>query len=462
MAPAGLLIAASGKAWRRGALLGFAFGVAFFGTLLYWISIVGWAGWLVLILMQAIYLGAFGAAWAVASRVDNVALRVIAAPTLWVALEYVRSLFPFRGFTWGQLAQSQHDLEWMLRPARFGGSWLVAFAVVLAASLLAEAVVDLVRRRFVPAGILVALASLTVVAPLAIGRASADGEPLNAAIVQGNVPQDFVGSSATKDIVILNSHRRLTEQLAGEDIDLVVWPESSIGIDIERNLELKEKVVESAGTVGAPLIAGANLDIDADRYRVVALHFSAEGQIVDRYVKTHLVPFGEYVPGRDLIGWLPILDQVPRDAIPDDKPTIFDVAGGKVAPVISFEGDFGTLVRGRIDAGGRLLIVATNTSTWGESWASAQHVAFSQVRAAENGVWTVHAALSGISAFIAPDGTEVERGPLWTATTLQETLRFAEDASFYARTGDWFAWACLLGAVVLTVLGWRRGKRADT
>jgi apolipoprotein N-acyltransferase len=183
--------------------------------------------------------------------------------------------------------------------------------------------------------------------------------------------------------------------------------------------------------------------------------------VVDRYQKTHLVPFGEYVPGRDLIGWLPILDQVPRDAVRADEPTVFDVAGGRVAPVISFEGDFGTLVRGRIDEGGRLLVVATNTSTWGDSWASAQHVAFSQVRAAENGVWTIHAALSGISAFVAPDGTVVDRTPLWTATTLQDDIRFSEDASFYARTGDWVAWLCLLGTLLLVALGRRRVDRGQ-
>ncbi len=437
--------------------LGSVFGLGFFGTLLYWISIVGWAAWVLLIVLQALYIALFGGLWAVASRIDNLALRILAAPVLWVAVEYVRSLFPLRGFTWGQLAQSQHNLEWMLRPARVGGGWLVAFAVILIAALLVEAIARLRGRRYAYGGILLGLAVIVVVAPLGIGRASATGDSIRIAIVQGNVPRDFVGSSVTKNIVILNSHRRLTEKLAGEDIDLVVWPESSLGIDIDRNLGIKEQVVESLQTVGVPMIVGANLDIDADRYRVVALHFSAEGEIVERYQKTHLVPFGEYVPGRELIGWLPILGQVPRDAVPADEPTVFDVAGGKVAPVISFEGDFGSLVRERIDAGGRLLVVATNTSTWGESWASAQHVAFSQVRSAENGVWTIHAALSGISALVAPDGTVVDRTPLWTATSMQGEVSFAGGASFYARTGDWAAWLCLLGSLVLIALGWRRG-----
>jgi apolipoprotein N-acyltransferase len=127
---------------------------------------------------------------------------------------------------------------------------------------------------------------------------------------------------------------------------------------------------------------------------------------------------------------------------------VFDVAGGKVAPVISFEGDFGSLVRQRIDGGGRLLVVATNTSTWGRSWASAQHLAFSQVRAAENGVWVVHAALTGISGFVRPDGVVVAATPLWRGTTLVRDVSFAEDVTLYARLGDWVPLACVLGSVL--------------
>jgi apolipoprotein N-acyltransferase len=458
IAPAGLLVAASGTRSNRGVLLGFLFGVGFFGALLYWITIVGWAGWAMLVALQALFLAGVGALWALASRIESIGLRVLAAPAIWVALEYLRSHFPLRGFTWGQLAQSQHNLEWMLRPARFGGGWLVTFLVVLIASLLAEAVWNIRNRRLVLAGGLLGLAGLAVIAPLAIGRATADGDRVRVAIVQGNVPRDFIGSTFQKDIAILRSHERLTIDLRGRGVDLVVWPESSVGIDLEANPEVQEAITAAARSAGAPMIVGANLDIDESRYQVVALNVSADGEIVDRYQKTHLVPFGEYVPGRDLIGWLPILDQVPRDAVAADEPTVFDVAGGEVAPVISFEGDFGTLVRERIDAGGRLLVVATNTSTWGESWASAQHVAFSQVRAAENGVWAVHAALSGISAFVGPDGSVVDFTPLWTATSMIREVSFAEGASFYARTGDWMAWVCLIGSLVLAAAGWRRSR----
>ncbi|MBA3349874.1 MAG: apolipoprotein N-acyltransferase [Actinobacteria bacterium] len=172
-----------------------------------------------------------------------------------------------------------------------------------------------------------------------------------------------------------------------------------------------------------------------------------EGRIADFYQKRHHVPFGEYIPGRRFLDWIPMLDQVPTDSIPGPGPKVFRIAGGPVAPVISFEDDFGSLVRQSIAAGGRLLVVATNTSTYGFTWNSAQHVAFSQLRAAENGVWVVHAALSGISAFVAPDGTEVKSTPLWQAVSAVRRVRFSTGATFYARTGDWLPLTCVVAGI---------------
>jgi apolipoprotein N-acyltransferase len=189
---------------------------------------------------------------------------------------------------------------------------------------------------------------------------------------------------------------------------------------------------------------------------VMTLLVSADGEIVDRYQKTHLVPFGEYIPARGLLGGLPPLQQVPRDAVAGRDPRNFDVDGTTVATVISFEGDFGPLVRDRIGLGARLLVVATNTSTWGRSWASAQHVAMSQVRAAENGVPVVHAALSGISAAISEDGRVLADTPLYEESTLVFEMRPADFVTFYARSGEWFPLLCIVIAGGGTVVGFRR------
>jgi apolipoprotein N-acyltransferase len=269
----------------------------------------------------------------------------------------------------------------------------------------------------------------------------AEGRALDVAVVQGNIPR-YREPSYEKDRAILDNHVRLTASLPDE-VDLVVWPESSIGIDPFRDDEVGTAIAEAARSIGKPMIVGGNLDRDDGRYQVMAYLVSPEGEIVDQYQKTHLVPFGEFVPARDSLDWIPALDQVPRDAVPGSEKTLFEVAGGTVAPVISFEGDFGSLVRSRVAVGGRLVVVATNTSTWEDSSASAQHVAMSQVRAAENGTYVAHGALTGISAIIEPSGRVMAESQLWTSDVLIQRVRFSEAASFYARTGDWFALLCV-------------------
>ncbi|MGH2699491.1 MAG: apolipoprotein N-acyltransferase [Actinomycetota bacterium] len=448
-----LALAAEGRG-GRGALVAFVFGLAFFGSLLYWISIVGFLGWMVLVLLQAAFLGFFGALWAWLSRFGSSAARIACAAAAWVAVEFVRGLVPVGGFSWGQLAQSQTEVPWLLPLAALGGGWLVAGVVVALNAAVAELVsVAAAHRRIalIPALLLMVL----LAAPLAMPSNETAGERLRVAIVQGNVPQDFAGTYAEKELTILESHRHLTEELNLVEPDLVIWPESSVGLDLTSNPDAAAVVRAAAQAVDAPMIVGGNIDVGEDRYKVVAFHIDATGEIADVYEKTHLVPFGEYVPARNVFGWIPALEQVPRDAIAADEPVVFDVAGGRVAPVISFEGDFGSLVRKPVAEGGRLLVVATNTSTWEESWASAQHVAFSQVRAVENGVWVAHAALSGISALVGPNGEVVDSTPLWTATTLVDQVRFATEITLYARYGDWFPRLCILGLALALVLLWR-------
>ena len=455
-----LLVLARSADPRRGFRLGFVFGVAFFGGLLVWISIVGWVAWTLLVVLEALFIGVFGACWAVASRHSNVAVRVLLACALWIAVEYLRSIFPVGGFTWGQLAYSQHNLGWMLRPAGLAGAWGTALVIVAVNALVAETWVAMVERHRARAVFLLAAALGVIATPLLLPPNEASGAPVRVAVAQGNVPRGFDGSLYDKEIHIIRSHERLTEALAAARPDLVVWPESSVGIDPQQNAPAGRAIARAARAAGAEMVVGANLDAGPSKYKVVALQISRRGEIVDRYQKTHLVPFGEYVPARRWLDWIPLLDQVPADAIAGDDPGLFDVAGGVVAPVISFEGDFGPLVRERVGLGGRLLIVATNTSTWANSWASAQHVAASQVRAAETGVWVVHAALSGISAFIAPDGRVIETLPLWTRASMVRELRFAESITLYARTGDWLVAASLALSVIGVMVGVVRRRSA--
>lgn len=461
IAIAPFLVILDGAGPKRGSALGLAFGFGFFGILISWISVVGWAAWFLSVLLEASFFGLFGLIWGSSSKRAGSVARVFVPASLWVAIEFLRTLVPFHGFTWGQLALSQHNFPYLLKTAGLAGGWTIAFLLVATNALLGEGVAHLRagRRRnaLVAAGGLLALALL----PAFVPTATAGGAPLKVAIVQGNVPD--MDPSVEKDLSILRSHSDLTKGLAGEGADLIVWPESSVGIDPIRNQEIGDEVDEASRVVDAPMIVGGNESVDESHYRVMAYEVEPGKGIVDRYQKTHLVPFGEYVPGRKLLSWIPMLDQIPDDAVAGTERTLFDIGDDRViAPVLSFEGDFGPLVRQRIADGGRLLVVATNTSTWRRTWVSAQHAAFSQVRAAENGVWVIHAALSGISEFIGPDGRVTGRAPLYEATTLLQDVRFADHETLYTRMGDWLPIAGGVVVLLWALFARRRDRGGDS
>jgi len=475
IAVAPLIVIGAGASPRRGFTLAFVFGLGFFSLLLLWVSAVGWIAWLLLVVMEAAMFGLFGLGWSLIARLGRV-WWMFAGPALWVTVELVREYFPIVGFPWGQLAQGQVATLWMLPTAGIGGAKVVSFIVVainvcVALAWLGEkdrsAVASTGGRRatgssfarrigFVGvAGILLALGPFV---GLLRPHTDTSTEPLKVAIVQGNAGP---GVQVEDESARVDRHRALTEELSAEGLDLVVWPESSVGIDPTLDADIAAKVADAALAADAPMIVGANLEAGDDRYMVMTLHVDRAGEIVDRYQKTHLVPFGEYIPARSLIGGLSLLQQVPRDAVAGNEPRNFDVEGTEVATVISFEGDFGPLVRDRIDAGARLLVVATNTSTWGRSWASAQHVAMSQVRAAENGVPVAHAALSGISAVITSEGRVLADTPLYEEATLVHELAPSDFVTFYARTGEWFPLLCLAITIVAASAG-ARSRRVDT
>lgn len=447
-----LVVVPRTTAW--GALAaGAAFGLGFFGLLLSWISLVGWVAWGCLVALQTAFVIVFAAGWRRLHPALGPVGRVVAPALLWVAVEHLRASFPLGGFTWGELAQSQHDQTWLLRVAALGGTHAVSAVVCLSNALVAEGWIAggfrLTREGLRRSATIVGLVALIPLAALLVPTAEPRGPALDVAVIQGNVPREWTGNSYEKDLAILDSHVRLTATLEPGEADLIVWPESSVGVDMQRDAYVGNQVAAAARRSDTPLVVGGNLDLDRDRYLVMAFHIGSDGEIVETYQKTHLVPFGEYVPRRDLLGFIPLLDQVPRDAVAGADATVFEIGGGEVAPVLSFEADFSSIVRRQIAAGGDLLVVGTNTSTWGESWASAQHVAMSQVRAAENRVWVVHAALSGISALIDASGRVVEEAPLWEPAVVRGRVRLSESQTPFTRAGDWIAIASLIASVLL-------------
>jgi len=449
------------SATLRTALPAFLAGLVGYGAMISWlIAPAGILGWALLVLVQAAWLGLWGLI--VAPHLHRSAAPVLAAAA-WVGMDTLRGIVPLSGFSWGALAYSQVDVDWFIPLARVLGASGVTFVVVGLSIALVDGLVGMRMgdREDPPRAALAQAVGLALAVTLVtVGPPPTEGD-LDVLAVQGNDIEHWVAPDLEAPRTIARNLHALTlaEIEADGAPDLVVWPESAIDRDPSRPAwsdlgMLADEVAAAAGT----LVAGVSLDGPDDpvRERIVGawqLGPSGSDAITDLYVKRRPVPFGEYVPGRRWLEWIPALDQVPRDAIAGPGPQSFEVVPGVHAAVlICFETLFSDLARSNILAGGSdagIVLAITNDASFQRSAEPAQHLAQSQMRAIETGRWVVHAALSGSSAFVDPQGRVHQATDLFTQDTIRAWVPLAVGRTPFLRFGDVTG---LLGAAVLSLL----------
>jgi apolipoprotein N-acyltransferase len=468
----------------RAARLGALAGLSTFAPMLSWLVLpAGVVGWGLLVAVQA----GWAALLAVLLR-PALAWRTLPLVTavVWTGIDAWRAVWPLNGFGWGAIAYAHVDGSWLLPTARILGGRGITFLVVLISAAGAVAIRmaagalrgraegdlehDLDHRTRVPLSFLVGglLASvlLTVEPPPATGS-------LDILAVQGNDVRHWELDEREPDAPL-----RITTALRDASLaaiaadgppDLTVWPESSVDRDpwTTRGAPLGALAGEVAAASGR-LLTGASLDgPDPATERLIAALLLEDGfHEVDRYVKRRLVPFGEFIPLRRWLDWFPPLEQIPRDARPATEPQVLEVAPGvRAAVVICFESVFTEVVRSNVLAGeapAQLLLTLTNDASFGDSAEPAQHLAQSQLRAVETGRHVVHAALSGSSAFVTPDGQLQQATEVFTVDTIRAEVPLVEGLTPYLRSGDVLGWVTRFLVLVMAAVAvrtWRSRTR---
>jgi apolipoprotein N-acyltransferase len=436
-----LLVAAGRRRPPAAAGLGVLAGLVFFGIHVSWIAAIGddraagVAAWLALSALQAAFLGAFAALVPIARPLG--AWRVPLLAVVWAGIELARAHVPLGGFAWGQLGLTQHDGGPLLPLARVLGVYGLSLVVVACNLALAEALGAVVagRRRRAAAWVALALA-LPFAGLAAPAPPAAAGPPRRLAVIQGNVPFDRDNRGLTTRAVF-DAHVRMTEQLAGTPpADLVVWAEGSMDDDPLVDAARSQAVLRALRAADAPLLAGATTELGGDRYATEALLFTPDGRLADRYVKRRLVPFGEYVPFGSLMRRLvPATGQLPYDKVPGRGLRPLDVDGSRVGVLLCYETAYPDDARRLARQGAGFLVMLTNNASFGRGPLGRQHLATSQLRAVEEGRPVVHAAISGISAVVGPDGRASGTTGLYEAATIRAGVVPRSGLTPYGRAG---------------------------
>lgn len=483
----GLLSAAVlGARWRLALVLGLAHGLGFFLPTLSWTGVyVGNLPWIALATLEALYLAAMCALTAAAQRpfLDSRLrpLAYAAVPLAWVLQEWARGTTPFGGFPWARLAFSQADGP--LAPfARFGGAPGLTFAVATLGVLLHLAARELTHRvgrprPAQPAAYRPLVVGLAVLALTPLGLAVAttpptDGRKVSVLFVQGNVPKPGLDFNAERRKVLDNHVQGTLGAVATghRAPSLVVWPENSSDIDPFQNADAAADIRLAVETVKAPILVGAVLN-GPDPYISNASLFYRPGETdPQRYVKQHPVPFAEYIPYRDFFRtFSDKVDLVTRDFTKGDEAGGFEVpvAGERpywIIPTICFEVAYDGLMRDSTLQPGRgasILAVQTNNATFGYTAESEQQFAISRIRAIEHGRSVVHVSTVGVSGFINPDGTYVDKTTLFTAAARYGSPVVRSEVTVSDRLGPLPEYAAGLAFVTLLALGlWLRRRTA--
>lgn len=435
-------------------------GAVGYGAMISWlIAPAGLLGWALLVLVQAAWLGLWSVL--VAPHLHRPAMPLLAAAA-WVGMDTLRGLVPLSGFSWGAIAYSQVDVAWFVPLGRTLGASGVTFVVIALSIALVDGSIGMWMgdREDPPRAPLVQAVGLSLAVTLiTVGAPATDGS-IDVVAVQGNDIEHWVQQDVDPPRTIARNLHRMTLRTVHEGgaPDLVVWPESAIDRDPSRPVwqELGDLASEAALAAGT-LVAGVSLDGQEDpaRERIVGawlIGSDGSGEVRDLYIKRRPVPFGEYIPGRRWLERIPALDQVPRDAIAGPGPQAFTIAPGiTVAVVICFETLFSDLVRSNVLAGddAGLILSITNDASFQRSAEPDQHLAQSRMRAIETGRWVVHAALSGSSAFVDPEGRVHDATELFTQAVIRRELPLAVGRTPFLALGDVLG---VVGAGVLLLL----------
>lgn len=455
------------NSFKESFFYGFLAGIVFFGGLLYWLVNVTVPGMIVLVLFLSLFYGIFG----VCTRfVFKFSMDFLMLPFIWVILEYARG-FIFTGFPWGYLGYTQYQSLNLIQIADFTGIYGVSFLVVIFNA--AVAAIFLRSKRKVTY-MVVALLFIILSISYSIYKFNnyyVSGE-FRVSVVQGNIPQELKWDSAFAEGNI-TKYMDLTEKTIEDSPDLIIWPETSYPYLVENVNDISEISEFSEGNKTSLLLGVVRQE--KDDYFNSAVLFDDKGEISGTYKKTHLVPFGEYIPFKKSFSFLrEYIDKPIGDFSRGESYDIFSVKSVrlnsteqrmtrmtkfyKFGVLICFEDIFPYIARNLVRQGADFIVNITNDAWFGKTAAARQHLQASVFRAIENRVPLIRAANTGVSGFIDSTGEILETvnedgKEIFVSGIATRDISTHIGRSYYTLYGDVFVFFSMGALLCLLIAG---------
>jgi apolipoprotein N-acyltransferase len=453
---------------------GWGAGMAFFLPLLTWLRPIpfGNLAWPVCALYMSLYLALFGAVFAWIRRKRGAEVALLAAPLVWVLIEYLRSFGPL-AFTWGSAAHALWSATPLLQIADVTGYYGVSFVV-----LTVNAAWVAWRLNFRRAPDL--LAASVLLLGLSIGYGlfrlatveETAGTPWRVGVAQGSV-EELDEAAPTPEARLkgrwqaqlqtlhLRSYLDLSQPALNGGATVLIWPETALPMRLTDPewTEMRRSLSEFTRKKKVWLLLGSVDSLDWDTIYNTAFIYDDQGRLTDRYHKTHLVVFGEFTPFLEQLPFMRVFNVREVGYTHGEGFHLVRLNGQPIGTPICFESTFSQVVSKFVRQGARLICVITNDAWFDGTAGPAQHAAMAVFRAIENRRWVIQAANTGVTEIITPQGHLRSRLPEAEPGVLIDTVYLRDDATFYLRFSDVFVWLC--GVVLVGLVVVQQRPRAD-
>lgn len=459
----------------QGFLLGWASGIVWYFGTCYWVYGVmtsfGNLHWLVVVpitiaaaMAYGLHHAVFGLLVVMMARRASLGNRrpLFLAPFFWVAIELYRDRVT--GFPWLPLGGAQVDNIPFSRIAEVTGVYGLTFAVLLVNCAFVAGLLLRGRRR---TNLLISAGAAAIALQMGSFAKPEQFPPSRQAVlVQENVPvldmvqwtpqyyDQNIGSLAQ-----LSVEARRSQKVQREP-GLIVWPESPAPF-ITTDPRLQYWLDEIARDTNSYMIVGSTGVVpgpgstDEPTLFNSALVIDPQGRAVGRYDKIHLVPYGEFVPFKNILFFAKKLTREVGNFEPGTERKVFDLDGSRASVVICYESIFPNEVRQFTLNGAQVLVNISNDGWYGETGAAFQHLQMARLRAIENHRWLLIDSNSGVTAAIDPFGRIAARVDRNIRTALQAPYGTQTEVTLYVRYGDFFAWMCVVISLLAVLLRWR-------
>lgn len=449
--------------WRGAALSCYIAGFVFFAGTFYWITetmiVYGGLGpmsavgvGLLFAVTYALHFVLFAIpVWWAIRRWGPIG--VLTAAPIWVTIEFLRGYW-FSGFPWMLSGYALVPFSGLLQIVTWTGIYGLSFVATALNSMIAY---GFATRRWIWLAGSAAVAIVLSLLPILPMPPAPAGDSIDAELVQTNISIDYPWDEPEATKGLMDELTQLSTSSPGGP-KLIVWPETPAPFYLNDDPMFRARIEYIARQSKAYILVGYIDKIATGPTNSAAL-MNPRGEIVSRYDKMHLVPFGEYIPFKRLLFFADSLTRQVGDFQSGTVMTISNLDHHRLSTAICYESIFPGLVRQFVKEGSELIVVITNDGWFGQSSAPYQHLRMGVVRAVENRRYEVRDANTGISAIIDPYGRIEKSTPIGRRMVLEGKAYFRTDQTVYTKYGDVFAYLNIAATLGVIVVAWRKGPK---